>query len=160
LIVVTVWAEAVPTVTDSNGNVYVLITSRVASPQGDYIFYCYAPTVGVGHTVTATSGNGSYPDIQVQAWSGSAPAPLDQFAGNGGNGLTVAAGSVTPTQNNELIVTGIGVTNANPTSIDSGFTLSDSLSAYLVQGTAGTVNPIWTFGVSQAALATTIASFK
>src|SRR5204863_2222713 len=78
-------------------------------------------------------------------------------------------GSVTPSQDNEVLVTGYGGdTNATTATIDSGFTVSDTFAyvggsnmggsaAYLIETTAGAKNPTWSAGVNGPAI---IATFK
>jgi len=69
---------------------------------------------------------------------------------------TIQPGTLTPANNNGLLVTFVTSWNTGSLSIDSGFTLVDQGSfvlyanysvgsAYLVQSTAAAVNPTWTF---------------
>ncbi len=86
-------------------------------------------------------------------------------------GTTLQPGSVTPSENNELIVTGLGFYPSGVLSVNSSFTISDQVNyvssaamglgaAYLVQGTAGAVNPTWTDSTTATSLAAVIATFK
>jgi hypothetical protein len=111
--------------------------------------------------------------MNMACFSGAhATAPFDvQNGATTAGAATLATGSVTPSQDNSLIVAGLGfnVSSAGPT-INSSFTRSSwvnfgsgnnygSAEAYLVQTTAGAVNPTWTKGNTEAAAAT-IAVFK
>jgi hypothetical protein len=177
LIVIGVSANTVPaTFSDSKGNTWTVAGGyQNNSINGNYsvLYYCYNPAAGSGHIFSTTSGG--YPSIFVEAWSGAAASPLDQTNGTQGNTsyTTFQPGSITPTRNDELIVTmtSIAVTNGNAaSSINDGFTISDSLAfssgnywggamAYLVQTTAAAVDPAWTYNGSVFAVAN-IASFK
>ena len=162
------------TVSDSKGNTYTSIIGITEPAVGDgmrsELYYCASPIVGAGHTFT-TAGTSVYPTVGVQAWSGAHATPLDQSNAAEAGGTTQQPGSITPTQNNELIVTGLhSHSAAGADSIDSGFTISDSAvfgaadhynggMAYLVQGAAAAVNPTWSNANSTQKNAT-IASFK
>lgn len=146
------------TITDSKGNTYSLVASGDSE-----IHYCQAPTVGTGHTFTMSGGSEFAPGMSVAVYSGSAATPLDQHATPSGS---TQPGSITPTQDGELIVTGLDGHDGSGFTIDSGFTVATqtpftggqwwgSAQAYLVQGTAAAVNPTWSYGISSS-----IASFK
>lgn len=167
-------ASSLPaTVTDAMGNTWFPLTGFLANP-GTYrcqFFYCVPSSVGEGHTFTATR-NGTYPAITVAAFSGANASPADQENGADEIGTsTRQPGSITPSVNNSLIITGFAVNGSPVTaSIDSGFTITDQLPfssgayfgvgmAYLIQGTALPVNPTWNFSGSPGITAQ-IASFK
>lgn len=159
--------------TDSKGNSYsVLTVSKDASALFvSVIFYVANPTVGSGHTFSFTTV-GTYASFYADAFSGvKTSSPFDQQ--NHGNtvGTTVQPGSITPSENNELIVT-VGQVNVNggstPT-INSGYTVTDANAginsqgvgggfAYIVQTSAAATNPTWTLGGTAGSAA--IASFK
>ena len=128
------------------------------------------PAVSSSQTFHVDCDTG-YPLICVMAFSGAASSPLDQSSNNkvdadGG----IQPGSITPSENNCLVVTGCLEAQAgDEASVDSGFA-ADSVGsspgltfgggiAYLVQATAAAVNPTWTPVVPTYAAAT-IASFK
>lgn len=175
LVLCLAWFSTEPTVSDSKSNTWTQGTSVYSSGNLRYrLYYAKNATVGSGHTFTATQ-SGSYLSVSVSAWSGSdLTSPLDQTNGNGGNAASLSAGSVTPTEDGELIVAGWGNFNngqPNSPSVNSGFTLLDSAPsqfssggfgnthAYLIQSTAAAVNPTlsWTGGDTCAAA---IATFK
>jgi hypothetical protein len=150
---------------DSKGNTYVqAIGTGTLSNMN--IWYVHAPTVGAGHTFTGHAASGFF-DFTVQAWSGSRASPLDQL--NHGSGTTTAAtGSITPTINNELLITGVNTVpgvGGTSNSINGGFTVTASgefwgTMAYLIQTTATAANPTWTNSTGGTALETAIVSFK
>lgn len=159
-------------ISDSKGNTWTPLTV-VGSPAdaGSRIFYCYNPTVGTGHTFSYAE---SFSSTAVTAWSGAATSPFDVENGFGpasGTFTTVQPGSVTPSQSNELIVTGIGAGgNSGAYSLDSGFTVAAQMAAvsgtrygsgigYVVQSAAAAVNPTWTLATA-GSVAAVIASFK
>lgn len=101
------------------------------------------------------SGTGTSPSIEVMAWSGSdTTSPLDQQNSASSNfGSSVQPGSITPSGNGYLVLTGVTYEDTtNALSINSSFTISDQLvqsnsahvgggAAYFVQPTAGAINP-------------------
>jgi hypothetical protein len=187
LIVVTVaWYSGVGAggnigiLTDNKSNTWTPLTRRTSASQTDnQLFYVVNPIVGTGHTFDFTNSTPTniYPSIQIGAWSsGSASAAFDQENGATAVGvLSLATGNLTPTQNNEIVVSGMqidlgGGTQANIL-IDSGFSLASAnfyssgneggAMGYLFQTTAATVNPTWDVGLSSGspAMAVSIASF-
>jgi hypothetical protein len=161
-----------PTVQDSKSNSWTPLNeyADIGNTQRVIFFYAYNPTVGSGHTFTANGANPSYPGIGVQAWSGAASSPFDQQNGNTAPDLTISTNNVTPTQDNELIVTSNGVGGgAGLSSIDNGFTETADITegahnigfkmAYKTQTTAAAVNPTWT-AVDGCCQAANIATFK
>lgn len=161
-------------ISDSYGNTpYLQLTSQSATVRETISFY-YSATVGAGHTFTASGGTVSA--IAAAAFSGVLTTnPVDVQAGTNNSGsATIQPGSITPTQNNELIISGIGgyvVAGSETYSIDSGMTITDQQGliggasfglalAYKVQTTAAAINPTWTVSSSAAGLSATNGSFK
>ena len=113
--------------------------------------------MGTGHTFSNT-GASNFCSIFVASFSGAATtSPFDQQNGATATGVsTISTGSVTPTNNNELVITQLGFNSAGlPTSIDNGFTKTNDVEfgaannyggsmAYKIQTTATAVNPSWT----------------
>lgn len=164
----------VGTLTDSKSNTWTALTAKLgASEAYNRIFYCASPTVGSGHTFTWDNGGSIFGALAVQAWSGANVAPFDvQNGAVAGTGTTIQPGSVTPNQNNSLVVTSVDPIFAGGSSgyaIDGGFTISDSIAsqsgieglamAYLVQTSAAAANPNWSW-TGAAESAATIAVFK
>lgn len=110
--------------------------------------------------------------LVVQGFSGTDGGNRDQLSSNStANGTTVQAGSITPSENNELVVFCFASIQTSASSIDSGYTktqaqLTDggfnhasTFIAYKVQTTATATNPTAT-APSANGLAATILSFK
>ena len=162
--------------TDSKSNTWTMRQNFSCGANGGtqdfhlYLFECVSPTVGTGHTFTITTGNGCYPNLAVQAWSGNlASAPFDQqsFAVDDtfASGLTGHCGSLTPSQANSLIVTACSAGNGtgSPYSVDSSVTIDDQSNGvgshsyglahgHYAQGAAAAINPKWTITASGSSL--------
>lgn len=160
------------TVSDSKGNTWTPLTQKSGVNARCRLYYCASPVVGTGHTFSVT-GTGIYPAFDALAFSGAAASPFDVENGATASGVTsVQPGSVMPSANGELIVTGMcsDGTFASGPSVDSGFTLDAWLGytasvnmggggAYLVQTTAAAVNPTWSWSTARGAVAV-VAAFK
>lgn len=158
-----------PSVSDSKGNTWATAIAGTGVPTTT-MFYVKNPTVGTGHTFT---GSGTVPAICVFAYSGTdTTADVDQSsAGANTSQATAQPGSVTPTVNNEVIVTAFGdFSNIPNYSVDSGFTIQEHQNytagaafgiamADLIQTTATAENPTWTPG-STGTCTAIIATFK
>jgi len=160
------------TPTDSKGNVYNALTASVVGTDDQVrLFYLFNPIVGTGHTFTQAANYGMLGALAV---SGAVTNPFDQQNG-ATNAATVslATGSITPSESSELIIGGwlVGGTNSAH-SVGGGFTIGTNNDfngtngvryggtlAYLIQTTATAANPTlsWTGSVPAAAR---IASFK
>lgn len=116
-------------VSDSLSNTWSIAVSDFSvSGNGGAIFYCLNPTVGASQTFNTLSG--SFDIMNVTAWSGAAASSVlgpTNFADTL-TGSTFQPGSVTPTSNGSLIVSGIGSNNTGTITIDTGFTVSDQAS--------------------------------
>lgn len=143
---------------DSKGNTCTGLTSHIlTSIVASQFFVCYGPTVGAGHTFTATV---PFPSITVLAFSGPSSS-TDQQAGSTTvaqpfeAATTIQPGSVTPIHANELIVVGLANedNSGGAISVDSGFSAviatytngasEGSAIAYKVQTAATAENPTW-----------------
>lgn len=167
-------AETLALVTDNKGNLWTALTARDSGGAGPetQLVYCISPTVGAGHTFTvSTVSPFLVGHIAVQAWNGGTGTFDVQNGGNPAFGTTAQPGSVTPSVNNSLIITSISADNdsALPLTINSGFTVSDSMKgsglylfgmAYFVQGTAAAINPTWSWAGTGSDIAAAIATFK
>jgi hypothetical protein len=168
LIVVAVGYNTVGTLTDSKSNTWTALTTRGSAP-GSKLYYCVPSSVGAAHTFTWTA---SFPSICVAAFSGAHATPFDLENGNnaGVSVTSIQPGSITPSEDNELVIAGFGYNGTQTVSINGGFTISDqkplnsgvaygSAMAYLIQTTAAAANPAWSWTGAQNAAAS-IASFK
>lgn len=175
LIVIAVASYAVasvPVITDSNSNTWTNIINTASAANGRAsLFYCLNPTVGAGHTFTATR-TGGYQNLAVVAFSGAkATSVTDQSNGaTTGAATALATGSITPSEDNELIVSALCFNAVNTIAIDSGMTISNQVNyvsgvnfgimcAYKIQTTAAAINPSASWGTSTQA-EISIASFK
>jgi hypothetical protein len=159
-------------VSDSKSNTWSSLTLRQPSSGVRHrLWYVASPVVGTGHTFTVTTSGGA-PAICVTAWSGAHTSPFDVENGATTNsGTSLATGSITPSENDELVIAGISNdTAASARTIGSGFTITDDITyvagqhkpstqAYLIQTTAAAVNPTWSWTTSDRGAAC-IASFK
>lgn len=146
------------TVTDNKSNTF----SQV--PTGFYpnksVWYKQGLNVGSGHHFIFTGSAGSmYPVILAVCFSGSVASPFDQFNENSFSSATSAQpGSATPSENGELLILLMNTNGMAPASmmVDSGFTIAENVVtdfathiggtlSYLIQGTAGAVNPQYTW---------------
>lgn len=157
--------------TDNKGNTYTLFgTGTVVGGDNEVrLYYAFEPTVGTGHTFTQA---GDYGVICVSAWAGAVSSPADQTAGSTqASGTTLAAGSVTPTENNELAIAMYLVGNSNSAhTIDDDFVISNAFNGtdgaryggamgYYIQGSAAALTPTLTWsGTAEAA--SRIGTFK
>jgi hypothetical protein len=154
---------------DNKSNAYSLALQN-GSGSNTTLDYSRGGTFGTGHILSLSGGG--YQSIAAAAFSGAPATPLDQSNSFATSGVaSIQAGSITPTQNNELIIAVLGPdNNAGTVTINSGFTIITSAPyvngvcmgiwiAYLLQTTAAAVNPTWTMtaGNNPTAL---IASFK
>lgn len=148
-----------PTVSDSAGNTWTALTERSVG-SGDLIYkeriyYCVNPTTSATHTFTASGVNGYWSAGYVAA-TGAHATPLDQQAGSGATtGTTLQPGSITPTANGCLLISGCDFSSGTTGAINSGFTASavdyvvevnvGGGIASLVQATAAAINPQWSW---------------
>lgn len=159
-------------VTDNKGNTFTPLTARNAANWICNIFYCLSATVGSGHTFTVGAAS-TYCSICVAAFSGVATSSAFDQENGGANasGTTAATGSVTPSEDNELLIAGtMEKDSGDVSSVDSSFTLDSHQAvsagnaqgaalAYQIQTTATARNATFTFtGATDAASA--IGTFK
>ena len=166
------------TLSDSNSNTWMLISSQATggSPSGtNYLYYCYAPTVGSGHTFTVTTTAGA-PAVAAIAVSGASPSPFEQsvqaFTATGSP--VNLPNDLTPEMPYELLVTGVGVNVIPATfSINAGYTIeaqsagtagkgSPIAIAYLIQTAQANSQPSWSFtgGTGSSRGAAVLATFQ
>lgn len=160
-------------VSDNFGNTYTAgsVANGSSSGASVQLWYCYNPTVGSGHTATV-AGTNTLSTVVLAVYSGATSSPLDQQAAHESNsGTTIAAGSITPLQNNELIIAYVGADATNTFTAPTGFTIDaqgagssgnyiGSAIAHQIQTTATPVNPTWSVVAPFSANSAVIASFK
>lgn len=159
-------------ISDSKGNTWTGLTNLSAGGIITRLWYVANPTVGSGHTFTSAGGN-LYQAMHTAAFSGVLTvSPFDQENGSGAAAATKQPGSITPSEDNELIVTGFGLDSpgGGDATINGGFTIAQQTQytvataagcalAYLIQTSAAAANPTWT-APSSTNLNAVIASFK
>jgi hypothetical protein len=162
------------TVTDStNANSWSSLNSYTDS-AGTYVQLWYAAnaTVSSSQTITASnSGANIYPSVACASFSGVATSSaFDQQNGNNASSITVQPGSITPSGNGYLVLTGLSASSGSSFSINGSYTVAaqepynsgaamGAAMAYWIQSTATATNPTWTSNAT-AGLAADIASFK
>lgn len=153
-------------VSDSKGNSWSSLTEYGGASARVRLFYVRGGTVGSGHTFTITSTVG-FPCVAVLAFSGSVASPFDQESGAG----AAQPGSVTPSEDNELLVSGLCFSPSGTISINSSFSISNQIDyaggtnmglamAYKIQTSAGAENPTWSTTTSFTTRTSNIATFK
>jgi hypothetical protein len=167
---------SVSAVSDIKGNTWVGRTTRtVTGGVRIRTYYAVNPTVGSGHTFTADKYP-LLPAIGCLAFSGAnTSAPYDVENGTTATGVTsVQPGSVTPSEDNEVIVTGVASAQAIPTSaaINGGFTFelnnqggtgvdTTLFVGYLIQTSAAAANPTWSWDAGDSrTVAVSSTTFK
>jgi len=153
---------------DSKGNTYTKLTARTGTFGSETsIWYAENPTVGSGHTFTVTGVTG----LVAAAFSGAEVSSVFDQENGTASGSPAQPGSITPGDDNELIITGLGGGSVGDGSADSGFSLVADVGttggvnfsagmAYKVQTTAAAVNPTWTWSEVYGSAGLVIASFK
>lgn len=151
------------TPTDNKGNTYTQAVSVTTTRQTPKWFTCHNPVVGAGHTFNTTGSNGF---IAALAFSGTASGTVvDQTHGGISGALgstTVSTGSVTPTQDGEIILAMMSIDDPSITTaptVDSGLsgvTFDDNVpgsvfglaTAWKVQSAAAAINVTFTRSVA------------
>lgn len=163
-------ATATVSSTSNASGAWTAIANYVNGTSNICIWYCANPATSASETFSCNPNGTGYPTIFASWWSGAATSsPKDQHNGAASaSGTTLATGSITPGQANELIITGISDNDAGNKTVDSSVTRQDTQLSniyetgawgYLIQTTATAINPTWT-EANTVARAVAIASFK
>lgn len=155
---------------DSLGQTWSEAQSQSQTTDGNVMKIVYFPnTVGGANTLTCTfTGGGPSFRCGVSEYSGVATTtPLDQHTSAQGAAGTGDSGSVTPSQDNELVIMAASNSNGTTFTIGTGtkrVNVPDATSTRIgggeeIQTTATTRQSSWTFG-SSANWASLIATFK
>lgn len=155
ILAVAKYTSGAASVSDSKGNTYSAQTEYTLNNERLRFYRCDSPVVGSSHTFTVT-GTGIYPGFRAFAFSGSAASPADQLTGATGSGSSLSPGSITPSEDNCLLITASTVGNESPSeAVNSpfssnsyvytgGFGVGEPLGvAYEIQTTATARNPTW-----------------
>lgn len=163
---------SVSSISDSKGNTWNALTGQPGPFTDAYyqFFYAENPTVGSGHTFTV-AGSNIFPSMAISAWSGGATSSsFDVENGNGVYSTSVQTGNVTPGADNELIIAGLHFDDNSTPTINSSFTVLDTLihsgfgysgnqHAYIIETTATAKNPTFSWTGTERGT-TCIATFK
>lgn len=158
-------------VSDNKTNTWSTLTpTEVGGGEMAQLFFMTAGTVGAGHTFTITASNG-FSSVCVAAFSGTTGSSLLDLEAAGGTafGTTVQPGSITPSANNYLHVTGVAFNVAGTMTISASHTIAAQVDvgaftrggalAYDIQTTATARNPTWT-NTNTSSMAAVAASLK
>lgn len=168
------------TIEDSKGNTWTALTIQATGAAQEArtgLYYVANPTVGTNHTFSwAFAGYGNATMVFAAYSGATTTSPFDQQNGNATNAnvSSIVTNSVTPTQDNELVIVMGGFSNNMNTgtgSIDGGFTIVaqrefggsnvvGGLFAELIQTTATAANPTVTAPTSSGPMSAVIATFK
>ena len=156
-----------PTISDGGLNTFIPLTARTTGSSRHQIYYSLLTVTSPGHIFNVT-GSPSYIAAHVYVFSG-----VDSYhseSGATGTSLSsLASGSVTPSTNGSLIITGVSGDTAVTDSVTAGFTSHTTpytggsnmqgSAAYYVQPTSGAINPTWSFSPNQTGIAVSSAVF-
>lgn len=156
-----------------NNNTYTALTAYQNGIQRLRLFYCKPTYTGAGHTFEVQNNGPTYPAIAAFAFSGvKATSPVDQEIGlSTGSGTSAQPGSLTPSQDDCLLIAAANVYPGGSVTIDSGFSTGSGATvissmpgayfgggiAYKIQTTAGAENPTWSWTTSGNKLATMVS---
>jgi hypothetical protein len=165
-------APGTANLSDSKSNAYTELTAREFSSSDLRLFYKENATVGSGHTFTFSRAS-SFPTILIAAFSGGKASSAFDVQNGASNGSAVTSfqpGSVTPSEDNELLIALLGFGDVAARSIDSSFAITNQHGfgtgnniggalAYKIQTSAGAENPTWSW-VGNDVAGAAIATFK
>jgi hypothetical protein len=161
---------------NNNGTFNGLTAQGVSGDSRVRLYYVKPTHVGASHVFTYTN-TGSYSSIAVEAWSGSNTS--NPYPGSNENGAsdsnnahtTLQPGSLTPANDNSLIVTALSLTTAgfsaptinqsfavDATQVGGANNFGLTIASLAQAGTATAVNPTWTHSATYANAV--IAAFK
>lgn len=157
IVIAVLWFTGTPTVSDSKGNTWTALTTVASGSSGGTqyfarLYYCINPTVGTGHTFSATA---NFTVIDVRAFSCTATPVFDVEATGAGStsAATFQPSTITPA-GTELFVTGLCfLSDSTLASINSSFNKPDTevrsgsgslfgITAYKMSSSAE--SPTWT----------------
>lgn len=153
-------------ISDSSSNTWPSPITWTEGQTSINFWYKYSPTTNSSQTFTVTcSGGNCYPSLTVIAFKNTVGSTIDQQNGPG----TTQPGSITPTANNEVVVSNSLFNTTGTATVNSSMTILDQVAfvngtneggalAYVIQTSATAINPTW--GGGPAMQVSGIASFK
>lgn len=159
---------SVPTLTDSNSNVWLQLVSHVAASNriATLAIAQLAATVGAGQTFTTSPAPA--PSSCIAAFALTTPLLALANARNGATSVTsLAPGSLTSVSTNCLAIAFLAYRDTTTVTINDGFTILDqnpfisgtavgSCLAYKILSSTGTVNPTFSWTNASDASAVTL----
>ena len=164
--------SVVPTITDSTSATWNARTQYDTGSISNAVRIYYANLTGnASHTFTLTC-TACFPSGEMLCFSGvKTSTPYDTENGTASTGVTsLQPGSITPSEDNTVVISGLSYSAASSPAIDSSFSTPvtadhraamnyGSSGAYKIQTTAAAVNPTWS-SIASSDVAATQASFK
>lgn len=161
IVIVMTNYDAAAVLSDSKSNTWTALSDQLTGHALQQLHYCITPTVGSGHTFTATvSGAPTYPMLGVIAFSSGITPVFDVDGVAFASGMTGQPGSLLSSEDGAVFVAGICAdsfpdTSASISGINQSFVLQESFPygvgqqlisgiASLIQTSAGSQNPTWT----------------
>jgi hypothetical protein len=164
----------ISSVTDNmgNGNAIGLTAASGGSPNNQ-IFYWQTPNVGSGHTFAVNGSSGLYGSACVLVMSGITGTYSGVHSANsaGYGSASCQAGSITPANGPQIVITGFGVyTPTGTPTLDSSYTVGayqagtagsayGEAAGYIIQPSGATTNPNWNWGNNASSPSCVIAAF-
>lgn len=158
------------TFSDSKSNKWALIKSEGVGSAGAavdlYLAYPSIDGIGSGHTFTVASG---FPCLYVAAFSQSQLLDIASVkSANNSSANSIQPGSMTPAQDNSVIIACMSYRDTTTISVDGGFTIIDQQPflasnyiggalAYLIQTSAAASNPTFSWTNAQNCTSAQIA---
>ncbi len=161
------------TVLDSLANTWIPLTRQTSFGNfSNQWYYCLNPTVGVSHNFRVENVSANiFPSFVVHAWAGNGTISFGGETGAVGATSTLQPGSLTPSVNDALLLSGVSYfTNTGTVTVDQSYTSTfieanpnygGTSAAYLVQPIAAARNPTWNLvGTDGYGFAATAAWFS
>lgn len=156
IVINTAWYSGIgnPVLSDNKSNTWNPLTQRsTITPTSSKPYYCINPIVGSGHTFTL-AGVSTFPSLAYLIFTGD--GIYESENGSSVTNSTIQPGSLTPSVDNSLLITGAQQEETDTfVGVDGGFTAYTlDISggnyeavgiAYLIQTSKAAANPTWTF---------------
>jgi hypothetical protein len=163
------------TMGDGPSNAYdTSLTMQTAGSSRGKLYFVANPTTSATHQFVYTTTDG-FPSLYVLVFSGAHSSPYtSQESGATASAISVEPGSLTPPEDNCLLVSGCAYTEATRTfsiPTPAGWTVAEQLTfssgqyfgggiGYQIQTSATASNPAWTLDSGSGSLAAAMAVFK